>query len=90
MTYLREYSIPEPIAEWKINIEFEKLVNKLTQFRRHPDYRRAFDRILSTKREQFLTVELPDGRRGIPETAVETLIDAVDQEFIEEIIRLGN
>jgi len=68
-----------------------KYLAKVTQFRRHPDWRRAEQRVRRTRRE-FFTVkgegEL-QGRWGIHEKDVVAYFDAIDQEFIDEIIRNG-
>jgi hypothetical protein len=65
--------------------KFAKEVYLLQQFRRHPDWRTAFERILKTRRDFF--VETDDGQWVIPEYKFPAIEDAVDQEFIDEIIR---
>lgn len=59
-------------------------LQKLKQFRRHPDWHKAFEQVLTSGR--FLTT-LPDGTRGIMEKDFPALNDAVDQQFIDNNIR---
>jgi hypothetical protein len=67
-----------------ILVENDRLVRKLNEFRRHPDWLRAFNAVLASG--QFLS-PLPDGRRGIFEKDFPGLTEAVDQQFVDDIAR---
>jgi hypothetical protein len=70
---------------------WQKAEDKLSQFRRHPDWRRAHHRVCQTRGRQFFTVKLDEGefkgQWAIPDDIAAAFIDAIDQEFIDEIIR---
>jgi hypothetical protein len=85
--YPNPYEATEPIGEYKVVIELCDLLEKLTQFRRHQDWKRAQARVLEAEVDRFFTVELPDGRRGMKDSDAAQFIERVDREFIEEIIR---
>jgi hypothetical protein len=57
---------------------------KLNQFRRHPDWTAAFHRVEHSHRNLFVKF---DGRWMLPGENAKAFIEAVDQEFIDEIIR---
>jgi hypothetical protein len=67
-----------------ILIEHTLAMQKLNQFRRHPDWHKAFEQVLASGR--FLTT-FPDGTRGILQKNLLALSDAVDQQFIDNNIR---
>jgi hypothetical protein len=81
----------ETIEEVRNRGSYALVLQKLDQFRRHPDWRRAMDRVRKTRREFFTVMGEGEfeGRWGIRDEDVSAYIDAVDQEFIDEIIRNG-
>jgi hypothetical protein len=78
--------VADILAEAITHTKWALAEKKIDAFRRHPDWKRAFKRVLDSKR--FLTT-FPDGTRGILDEDLFALGDATDQEFIDEIIRNG-
>jgi hypothetical protein len=67
--------------------EIGMLLAKLSQFRRHPDWNRAHDRVVHSSKYSYLWMTFKDGRRALPNENVVAFFDVIDQEFIDEIIR---
>lgn len=65
--------------------KYAKELYLLNQFRRHPDWSAALSRVLKSRRDFY--IEFEKDCWGIPEYNFPAIEDAVDQEFIDEIIR---
>lgn len=69
--------------------EAARVYEKLNQFRRHRDWKTAFNHIVETLRYQFFRKYTDaEGTEiwGLPEENAVALIDCADQEFIDRII----
>ena len=58
------------------------LTQKLSRFRRHPDWKAAFKKVAL-----LFTVDLPDGQRGVHERDITTLFELADEQFFVDIIK---
>jgi hypothetical protein len=72
------------IAEMLTQTPYALALEKLWQFRRHPDWKRAERRV----RHKFFTIKFK-GKMCCRDEDVITYLETADQEFIDEIIRNG-
>ena len=72
-----EAGIIDALHQWNL------VIHKLAQFRRHPDWKAALDKSVP----EFATT-LADGRQAIHEKDIEALFESADQKFVDGIIRM--
>jgi hypothetical protein len=66
---------------------YYQLNKTLRGFRRHPDWQTAFGRMLEKRNDLIVTLE--DGRKALSDENAAQILEAADDEFIEELIRRG-
>ena len=74
-------------TEISFSVEFGKMSKILCGFRRHPDWKAAFQ--VAIKKYCHLFEKTDDGLIGLPEKNIGLLFDLADQEFIDELVRRG-
>lgn len=73
---------------WSLLIaRFQYANERLSDFRRHPDYKIALEKASEKHRHLFVCIE--NDIYGLPEKNVEQLFNLADKEFVEDLIRRG-